>query len=151
MSQRTPDAITLDAVKGGDVTKLEAQLADFQYEAVESRIWRPEYPPEASTLICAAATAHQAESTRWLIDTRFPDWTPHLQSHLAAIGGGPAVYDVFISKWPHLINMDLGHNGNRIGLCIFGGDQVMVEYLLAKGVDPNTAHYSGRRVCGRPS
>lgn len=143
------DSNILNFAKAGDLAQLQVSLADFDYDLVAQKTHYFEYPEEALELIRTAANAHQIRTLRWLIDERFPGWHPHLRTHMAAISAGPEVYDVFLSKWPDLMNTDLGHNGNPLGYSVFSCDKAMVEYLLDKGADPNYAHYSGLEVgCG---
>lgn len=97
-------------------------------------------------LVCAASHNGHASTLSWLLETRFPAYTPRLDAHLAALYGGPEVYEVFLRKWPHLIDYELGHNGNPIGLAVFRNDKRMVRFLLGRGVDPNTARFGNKLV-----
>ncbi|KAK3112024.1 hypothetical protein LTR53_012122 [Teratosphaeriaceae sp. CCFEE 6253] len=101
-------------------------------------------------LFCAAAKGGHAKIVHWLINERFPAFTPHLQSHLAAIAGGPDVYAFFLARWPHLMTWDLGHNGNPLGYSAFCGDKDMVAFLLSRGADPNVAHFIHRPLWRYP-
>lgn len=130
------EAVLNDATRG-DLAHLKVQLANYPDNAPNLREAR---------IVSAAATAGHAEMVQWLIDERFPEFTPHFESHSAALTGGVPVYRIFVEKWPYLLNFDLGHHGNPIGQLIFRSSfqdsKPMVEFLLSKGVDPNTAHYS---------
>lgn len=123
-----------DYARRGDLAKLQATLVG----PVDNEL--------KENVICLAATGGHAATINWLIDVRFPDYAPHLQSHLAAIDGGAGVYKLFVKKWPYLIDLDLGHGGNPIGLAILCDDKALVELILSMGVDPNTAHYSHKPV-----
>jgi hypothetical protein len=132
----------LKAAKAGDLAALKKELDDFpspDLDEVGTHM-------RTDQIVCAAARSKHAEMVKWLPETRFPTYVAHLQAHLAAIQGGPHVYEVFLQKWPHLIDYELGHNGNPIGLAVFHNDMHMVKFVLGKGVDPNTAQYSHRQV-----
>jgi hypothetical protein len=132
----------LKAAKAGDFAAVREGLDDFPPPDLdEAAIYM-----RTDQIICAAASSKHAEMVEWLLETRFPAYVAHLQAHLAAIQGGPDVYEVFLQKWPRLVNYELGHNGNPIGLSVFSNDMPMVKFVLGKGVDPNTAQYSHREV-----
>jgi hypothetical protein len=133
---------TLKAAKAGDFAAVKEELNDFPSPDLdEAAIYM-----RTDAIVCAAASSGHAEMVKWLLEIRFPAYVAHLQAHLAAIQGGPGVYEIFLQKWPHLINHELGHNGNPIGLAVFSNDMPMVKFLLGKGVDANTAQYSHREV-----
>jgi hypothetical protein len=132
----------LKAAKAVDLAAVKEELDDFPPPDLdEAAIYM-----RTDQIICAAASSGHAEMVKWLLETRFPAYVAHLHAHLAAIQGGPDVYEAFLQKWPHLINYELGHNGNPIGLSVFGNDMPMVKFVLGRGVDPNTAQYSHREV-----
>lgn len=126
-----------EAVKTGDLSLVRAYLTKFSDDSAD---------PNVEDIVAAAARASHVDVVTWLIDRRFPTFKPYLHSHLAALQGGTSVYDVFVAKWPYLLNTELGHNGNPIGWSIFGNNKPMVEYILAKGVDPNNAQFAHRTV-----
>ena len=123
-----------------------ADITQNTSEAVQLPVIDPEWLVCRNS-ICKAAEAGDAKLLEVLVYQRYPDFVPHVNEHIAALQGGPAVYEVFLAKWPYLLDIDIGHNGNPIGWSVFGNVTVMVDFLLSKkGVDPNTAHFSGRVV-----
>lgn len=135
------DSALIDA-KAGNLAALKKDLDDFPSPDLnEAGIYT-----RTDQIVCAAAHGKHAEMVEWLLETRFPAYVARLDAHLAAIHGGPDVYEVFLRKWPHLINVELGHNGNPIGYSVFNNDMPMVKFVLGKGVDPNTAQCGHRQV-----
>ncbi|OQN95268.1 hypothetical protein B0A48_18565 [Cryoendolithus antarcticus] len=135
----------LEAAEASDLVALKEELDDSPSPDLgEVGIYA-----KMDQIVCAAAHSRHAGMVTWLLESRFPTYVPRLQAHLAAIQGGPDVYDVFLQKWPHLINYELGHNGNPIGLSVLDNDMPMVKFVLGKGVDPNTAQY-GHRQFNKP-
>lgn len=101
---------------------------------------------QTDALVCAAAHNGHASTLKWLLETRFTAYNPRLDANLAALHGGPEVYEVFLQKWPHVIDYELRHNGNPIGLAVFRNDARMVRFLLGRGVDPNSARFGNKLV-----
>jgi hypothetical protein len=146
----TPNAHMADsalkAAKAGDLAALKEELEDFPSPDLdEVAIYN-----RTDKIVCAAACSGHAEMLKWLLETRFPAYVSHVYVHMAAIQGGPEVYEVFLQKWPHLIDWELGHHGNPLGVSVFKNDMSMVKFMLGKGVDPNTAQFLHREV-GLPS
>lgn len=132
----------MKAAKAGELALLKNHLEGLDVPAYADL----EDGLNQNHLIIAAAENGHMEVIDWLLNERFPDYTPHLHSHLAAIQGGPKVYDVFITKWPYLLEMELSHSGNPLGLSILGNRKDLVKFILEKGVDPNTAEFNHHSV-----
>lgn len=81
----------LAAAQAGDLAALKKDLDDFPPpDLSEASIYT-----QTDALVCAASHNGHASTLTWLLDTRFPAYTPRLHAHLAAIHGGPEVYEVF--------------------------------------------------------
>ncbi len=60
---------------------------------------------------------------------------------MLALEGGPAIYEVFLERYPDLFEWDLGHMGDALGLCAVKGDVPFVTLLLDKGADVEKSHF----------
>lgn len=130
----------MNAAKDGDLILLKTLLDGLDPPAYADDDLNQNH------LIIAAAEKGHAEVVRWLLNERFQNYAPHLHSHLAALQGGPGVYDAFLTKWPYLLEIELSHQGNPLSLSILGNRIDLVRFILDKGVDPNSAEWNHRSV-----
>lgn len=61
-----------------------------------------------------------------------------------AIGGSAEIYEAIWSVEPDIVNIHLGHSGDPITMAVAVDNVPVLQFLLAKGADPNAGRYLSR-------
>ncbi len=138
------EAPILNACSAGDVATLRLLLATATAAAAASTEHAPteqilRIPPRWS-MLSRAVKSGSVETVRYVL-ARDPDLPSDVAIHMLALDGGPAIYEVFLERYPDLFKWDLGHMGDALGLSAVHGDVPFVTLLLDKGADIENSHY----------
>ncbi|TAQ91371.1 hypothetical protein B7494_g337 [Chlorociboria aeruginascens] len=120
----------IDACKTGDLTNLKSLLTSPDHSS---------QPNPTTQEMLQTATAHNQP----LIMRFFFTHNPHPSSLitrdiiLASLTGGVEAFKVLREIKPNITHYSFGHAGDMLGHAIRKNDFEFVEFLLAKGVDPN--------------